>query len=128
MTRGFHTFLEKMIIKKRNRNGATEVLLQGKLMYTEIHQFVSQLDALISEVVDSTIILNMEMLELIDSSGLGSLMKQNDKFKSAGKNLIYFGFTQNVESILKIARLEAFLTIITKDEIDQKYPLLDMDE
>ncbi len=58
------------------------------------------------------IILNMEKVKFIDSSGLGMLVGMNSNFKKHKISLFCKNLSPDVEKIFKITRLDSIIKII----------------
>ncbi len=63
------------------------------------------------------LIVDLEQVGYMDSSGLATLVEAMRTSKSSGAPLILSGMTQKVRAIFEIARLDQFFTIVgTVDE------------
>lgn len=63
------------------------------------------------------LIVDLEQVGYMDSSGLATLVEAMRTSKSSGVPLILSGMTQKVRAIFEIARLDQFFTIV--DSVDQ---------
>jgi anti-sigma B factor antagonist len=66
--------------------------------------------------------LNLSGLDYIDSSGIGSLIKTMNITKNANAEFILFDVNPTILHIFKIAYLDKFFIILSKQDLVSKYP------
>lgn len=69
---------------------------------------------------NSSIILNLEEIEFIDSSGLGAILKGDRVAKESNGFLVIYGLNENSYNLVKIAKLDKVLSFTgsQKEAID----------
>jgi len=94
--------------------------LNGRYDISEVHNF----ETVYRHHIDDNpkvIALNLKDLKYIDSSGIGSLVRCMNLALKNNIEFICYDINENVESIFKIAKLDQFISILTKDEFLKKY-------
>lgn len=94
---------------------SAEIFLEGKITIETVPVFEEKLYNLINSGIKK-IVLNMEKLDFIDSSGLGSFIRLKNVTGKAECDLKLIKVHKNVFSIFKFANLNTFFEI---DLIDQ---------
>lgn len=69
----------------------------------------------------STIAIDMNKLEYIDSSGIGTLIKSLNTIKNNKGNLILVGLNNMILNVFKLAKLDMFFQIMTNEEFKKKF-------
>jgi anti-sigma B factor antagonist len=67
------------------------------------------------------VILNMEKLNYIDSSGIGMLIKSLNYMKEWNGQLQLANLRESLQKIFKVAGLTAYFQFITEKEFKEKY-------
>jgi len=101
-----------MIIKSLKCKGAVEIVLQGKLNFEAVHDLGPKIKGEIMEHSSMVYGFNLQKLDFIDSSGLSFLLRLNDELLADKKKVYFFGANQGVQNIIKISRLEKYMTLI----------------
>ena len=70
-----------------------------------------------------TIAINLQQLQYIDSSGIGSLVRCMTEAKNQQKELVLFGANGEIMEIFNVAKLAKFFNILSAKEFDTKYGL-----
>ncbi|MCB1159426.1 MAG: STAS domain-containing protein [Leptospiraceae bacterium] len=65
--------------------------------------------------------IDMNHLDYIDSSGIGSLIKSLNATKNAKGNLILFGLKPMIHNVFKLAKLDLFFQIMSNKDFQAKY-------
>ena len=62
------------------------------------------------------IVLNLALVEEVDSSGLGVLVAVSTLARSYGKRLVLYHTTEKVDEALKQAAIDGFFPLLEEDE------------
>lgn len=109
-----------------NSVGKLKVIeIQGRYDIQSIKEFEMIFNSQL-EKKPTTLGIDMNQLEYIDSSGIGSLIKSLNVLKNQNGKLILFGLKPMVLNIFKQAKLDTFFDIMHIEEIRLKY--MDDDE
>ncbi|MDH5719213.1 MAG: STAS domain-containing protein [Spirochaetia bacterium] len=111
-----------MEITHNLRKEAIEIIPEGMFNFNETDNFDAYINDTAINAKQSVIAINLEKVEYIDSTGLGSLIKALNEAKKKGKEFLIFGATIKIQNIFKIARLEKFFSFISPVEFKTKYP------
>ncbi|MCB1177044.1 MAG: STAS domain-containing protein [Leptospiraceae bacterium] len=101
----------------------------GKVKIIEIHgkfdiESTEEFEALFQKQMEenpSILVIDMNKLEYIDSSGIGSLIKSLNTIKNKKGNLILVGLNNMILNVFKLAKLDMFFQIMTNDEFKSKF-------
>ena len=98
-----------MAFKEEDRDGAKIIHLEGDI---DLEQTDVVRKAL-SEAVEKndTVHANMANVSYIDSSGVSVLIEVNQKAGDAGKTFALEKISEQVSSVLQMAKLDSFFTI-----------------
>ena len=111
-----------MDIKVHEKAGYYVVYLKGSLdMYTSV-ELKSQTDAITLKTGEK-IILQLNDVSYIDSSGIGVLIKIVNAVQAQSGTVHLTGIKPMIEKIFKVAGLMNFFSFITEDEFRSKYPI-----
>ena len=110
-----------MEIKVHKKSDYVVVDLSGSLdIYTSI-----ELKNVVEEnIVDKaqTLIINLDNVSYVDSSGIGTLIKSFNHLESLGGKFIIANLKPIIEKVFKVAGLTSYFKIIDNDELTTKYP------
>jgi len=111
-----------MDIKLHEKTGYYVIYLKGSLdMYTSV-ELKNQTDS-IAVKKDEKIILLLNDVSYIDSSGIGVLIKIVNAVQAQNAQVYLTGIKPMIEKIFKVAGLMNFFAFITEDECKSKYPI-----
>jgi anti-sigma B factor antagonist len=111
-----------MDIKLHEKSGYYVVYLKGSLdMYTSV-ELKSQTDS-IALKPDENIVLQLNDVSYIDSSGIGVLIKIVNAVQAQKGHVLLTGIKPMIEKIFKVAGLMNFFSFITEEEFRSKYPI-----
>lgn len=86
---------------------AIEVAAHGKITHGTISEDPSSFEALIGEVgYQNVVILNLEDVDFVDSSGIGWLLQHHKRFRDAGGILVFHSLTPTVENVFRLLNLK----------------------
>jgi anti-sigma B factor antagonist len=109
-----------MEITKR-KSGDTIVLeLSGSLDIYTATDFKTYLQANVT-AQQSKVVVNMEKLSYIDSSGIGMLIKSLNYIKELNGQLQLANLKESLQKIFKVAGLTAYFQFISEKEFKEKY-------
>lgn len=94
--------------------------IQGKFDIESTEEF----ETLFQKQIESNppiIAIDMNKLEYIDSSGIGTLIKSLNIIKNNKGNLILVGLNNMILNVFKLAKLDMFFQIMTNDEFQKKF-------
>lgn len=106
---------------KLNKTGKVQIIeIHGKfdIECTEEYEklFNSQMDT-----KPNLFALDMNRLDYIDSSGIGSLIKSLNSIKNNKGILILFGLNSMILNVFKLAKLDLFFQIMSSNDFYIKY-------
>lgn len=110
-----------MEIEKKSRPGIAICELHGKFDIEQAEKFESVFSEMISDK-PAQIGLDLDDVNYIDSSAIGSIIKSLNLIKNYGGEMILFGLKPMILNVFKLAKLDNFFTILTTEEFDDKYP------
>lgn len=101
----------------------------GKVKIIEIHgkfdiENTEEFEALFQKQMESSpsiLVIDMNKLEYIDSSGIGSLIKSLNTIKNKKGNLILVGLNNMILNVFKLAKLDMFFQIMNNEEFKNKF-------
>ncbi len=110
-------------LEYKQRKGAIEVILKGKLKEGEGSNLEKQFKSEILSEPKETIGINLYLMQYIDSKGLRALIKTLHLCQENGKKLIICEATPAIENVFKFSRLENFFNLMKMDQFNSLYPL-----
>ncbi|MCM2270855.1 MAG: STAS domain-containing protein [Thermoanaerobaculia bacterium] len=106
-----------MIVEKKNHGDHTVLRVEGVVRMGESAQFLAQtLDKLLAEG-RGNVLVDLERINYIDSTGIGELVGYFGRFKEKGRRLILVKPADRIRKLLEIARLDAVFP--TYSELDE---------
>lgn len=106
-----------MIVEKKNHGDHTVLRVEGVVRMGESAQFLAQtLDKLLAEG-HGNVLVDLERINYIDSTGIGELVGYFGRFKEKGRRLILVKPADRIRKLLEIARLDAVFP--TYSELDE---------
>ncbi len=110
-----------MNIQVYEGKGYKKILLKGSLdMYTAL-ELKNQVDGL-SFVQSETMILDLNEITYVDSSGIGTLIKIVNQLKENKVAFYLTGLKPMIEKIFKVAGLMNYFSILSEDDYKKNYP------
>ncbi len=103
-----------------DRKSATILRITGELFYEKLPELEKIWDEQVNKTT-STIAIDCQGLNYIDSPTIGMLVKFFNDATSKGKKLIFYGLNPTIQSLFDSARLERFFLITTKEKFDNEY-------
>lgn len=99
----------------RSVGDATVVALQGEI---DMHHTpgVQRVLSQAYEKKPSRLVVNLEDVTYMDSSGIGTLVETLRKIKAYDGKLVLCGMNERVHSVFEITRLDQFFTIVATEE------------
>ena len=88
---------------------------EGEIDINTAPQFKKAFDALTREK-EAKVIINMEKVDYIDSSGLATLVELLKNFRKSGTSLKLTNLAPKVKSLFEITKLEKLFDISEKEE------------
>ncbi|MCX7632687.1 MAG: STAS domain-containing protein [Turneriella sp.] len=111
-----------MEIKIHEKPGYYVAYLKGSLdMYTSV-ELKNQTDAIPIKSGDK-LILQLNDVSYIDSSGIGVLIKIVNAVQAQNGQVYLTGIKPMIEKIFKVAGLMSFFTFISEEEFKSNYPI-----
>ena len=97
----------RLTLEPPSPSGATRVKCRGQISQTRFGGSADPLvDLLGTDAVKSTVRLDLEMVDYVDSSGIGWLVGSHRRFSEAGGQLVLCRVPPVVEQVLKFCGLE----------------------
>ena len=101
-------------LRTREGDGQVVVMLRGELDVAEAAQVAASLAVVATS--GRTVIVDLEGLEFIDSSGLAALVRARQHARRAGRDLLLVAPQQQVQRMLAITRLLDVFTVHSRVE------------
>lgn len=110
-----------MEISTKERKDSIAIELKGSLdIYTSL-ELKNQIEES-CEKGTKNLIIDIEKVDYVDSSGIGTLIKGLNLSKGKDISFMIANVQPTIEKVFKVAGLLSFFTILTKDEYENKYP------
>ncbi|PID82585.1 MAG: anti-anti-sigma factor [Clostridiales bacterium] len=93
-----------------NRNSRWEVKVIGEIDINTADEVKEKINSLVDEREDS-VLLDMEDVSYIDSTGLGIFIALVKRLKSSGKNLILLNPNRSIVKLFEITGLDQIFTL-----------------
>ncbi len=93
--------------------------IKGSLTMKEVPSFHNYIR---ENTKDNNIALEMNNLSFMDSSGIGALISILARLRSTNGNLFCYNLNDDILTILKMAKLQTFLEIMTTKDFNRKFP------
>lgn len=97
------------------RDGVSVCRVEGEIDINTAPQFKKAFDRLMKDK-DGKIIINMEKVGYIDSSGLATLVELLKNFRKAGSRLKLVSLSPKVRSLFEITKLEKLFDIADRED------------
>ncbi len=104
-----------------SKKGKALVKLVGKFNIESVPMFEEKMEWLFEQDVD-VLIFNLEDLKLIDSSGIGSLIKALNIAKNRDTSFYLYNVSDEINTIFTVSYLDKFFKIKSKSELQELYP------
>lgn len=98
-----------MSFKEEDRDGAKIIHLEGDIDLEQTDVVRKSLSEAVEK--NETVHANMANVSYIDSSGVSVLIEVNQKAGDAGKTFALEKISEQVSSVLQMAKLDSFFTI-----------------
>jgi anti-sigma B factor antagonist len=106
-----------MIVEKKNHGDHTVLRVEGVVRMGESAQFLAQtLDKLLADE-RGNVLVDLERINYIDSTGIGELVGYFGKFREKGRRLILVKPADRIRKLLEIAKLDGIFP--TYGELDE---------
>jgi anti-anti-sigma factor len=101
----------------------------GSVKIIEIHgkfdiESTEEFETLFQKQMESSpsiLAIDMNKLDYIDSSGIGTLIKSLNAIKNKKGTLILIGLNNMILNVFKLAKLDMFFQIMTTDDFKKKF-------
>jgi len=103
-----------MKIKQSEQDGIAVLAIEGEIDLYASPQLREKFDEMIIDDV-RPIIVNLDKVSYIDSSGLATFIEAYQKLSGRGGKLLLCHLTETVKSVFEIARLEDVLTLVATE-------------
>lgn len=94
--------------------------IQGKFDIESTEEFETLFQKQM-ETNPSIIAIDMNKLEYIDSSGIGTLIKSLNTIKNNKGSLILVGLNHMILNVFKLAKLDMFFQIMSNEDFKKKF-------
>jgi len=95
-----------------SKNRTLLVKLEGELDLVSSHEFRETVDQVMNEMMNRNLIVDLNRVTFIDSSGLGVILGRFRKIKAWGGEMVLCCTTPNVRRILELSGITTFIPII----------------
>ncbi len=110
-----------MDIKKVSRTGIMICELNGKFDIEQAEMFENTFNEMLA-AKPSHLGLDLNNVNYIDSSAIGSIIKSLNLIKNYGGEMILFGLKPMILNVFKLAKLDNFFKIMTTEEFNKSFP------
>lgn len=95
-----------MIVEKKSHGNHTVLRVEGVVKMGESAQFLAQtLEKLLAEA-GGHVLVDLERINYIDSTGIGELVGYFGKFREKGRRLVLVQPAERIRKLLAVARLD----------------------
>ena len=98
------------------QNGTNYYQALGRLTHSTIEAHDSIDDILSDDVFNQNVVVDLEGLDMVDSSGIGWLLVKNRQFKAQGGKLVLHSLQPNVKNVFGLMKLGAVFTLAESQE------------
>ena len=109
-----------MQITITQKKDAKVVNLVGSFTITEVQSFKEAVLPLMKEI-EKSIIINMQELNFIDSSGIGQLVSLLNVSKEKNKRIFLVNLNSYITSLFRTVKLQKFFDILTPLDFEMKF-------
>jgi anti-sigma B factor antagonist len=107
---------------KTSKLGNIQIIeLEGKFDIECVEDFETAFQKMVDYSTVPQIAVNMNKLDYIDSSGIGSLIKSLHSVKNQKGILILYGLKPMIMNVFKLAKLDMFFQVMTDADFKKKY-------
>ena len=111
------------MISAKKAGADTMVLSPGQALdNTNAHEMTEAICAAQGEGFKN-IIIDMEGLEFLSSAGVGSMLGTVEVSREMGGDIVLCGPSEKIVHILEVLDLCDYLTILSREQVDQKYSM-----
>jgi len=105
-----------MIIEKKSHGTHTVLRVEGIVRMGESAQFLAQTLAKLLDEDGGNVLVDLEQINYIDSTGIGELVGYFGKFQEKGRRLILVKPAERIRKLLAVAKLDSIFP--TYDELE----------
>jgi len=105
-----------MKIKKHQQGDVTVVVIEGVIKVGESAQLFSET---LTEIIDGgagAVLIDMNGIDYVDSTGLGELVGYLQQFKTQGRHLALLRPQRRILNLLKLTKLDEVFQIFNDEE------------
>ena len=102
------------LVHKSENHGTRNFQAVGRLTHSTMSSHES-FDEFLKDNLDQSVIVDLERLEIIDSTGIGWLLKKNREFSDNGGRLVLHSLQPNVAKVFGMMKLGAVLTVVDSE-------------
>lgn len=110
-----------MDLQRTDRSGIIVCRLEGKFDIEQTERFENFINEIIAEKPQH-LGLDLNGVEYIDSSAIGSVIKLLNLVKNHGGEMLLFGMKPLILNVFKLAKLDNFFKILSNEEMKKKFP------
>lgn len=105
-------------LRLATREGVLFAALMGEVTLVKIEDIKSRLDQALEDESRDFLVLDLDKVTFIDSSGIGFLVSLATRLKGQGRRFILFRPSEPVIKLLNLVKLTSFFELIEdKDEL-----------
>ncbi len=100
-----------MFVEKQKVDGSVVLKVEGIIKLGESAQFLVQTLERVLEQDQGNVLLDLEKINYIDSTGIGELVAYLGRFQNRDRNLILVQPSERIRKLLAVAQLDSLFAI-----------------
>ncbi|MCX7709770.1 MAG: STAS domain-containing protein [Clostridia bacterium] len=104
-----------MKVETKELNGIKVLRLVGQVRISTQNDFKDILDDLVRDSKGQTVIINMDGIIYMNSTGLGIIIDTYKKFKEANGRLVLCNLLPDIMNLFEVTRLNRFIEIYSNE-------------
>lgn len=105
-----------MVLISDKKGDIVSVSIQGDINFENARELKNYIQKIIDDDHAVKYIINLKLVNFIDSSGLGTLVSLLTLLKKINGNLKLVGINENIEELFKLTRLNDFFEIYDSNQ------------
>lgn len=86
--------------------------------------FEKAVQDVLTDLKETVLGFNLSGIDLIDSSGLSTLIRLTNASKKNQVQILFYGASPTILSVIRVARLSTLFTFITTEDFEKRHPSL----
>ncbi len=105
-----------MIVQKRRQDGFTIVRVEGIIKLGESAEFLADTLKRILETDEGDVMIDLEAINTIDSTGIGELVGYLGRFRNRDRKMILVRASERIKKLLALGKLDRLFSMY--DDLD----------